>query len=131
MWHCRLNSHQDNIIFGSAFDEERYNKVIKQCGLESDLSLFEAGDRTEVGEKGLTLSGGQKARITLARAVYSQAEIVILDDVLAALECVRRGRWHGDPVTDSALYAVSIPPSGSWRIASKAILSRTARSFWW
>jgi ABC-type bacteriocin/lantibiotic exporter with double-glycine peptidase domain len=59
--------------------------VIYQCGLRRDLSLFEAGDLTEVGEKGLTLSGGQKARVALARAVYSTAEILLLDDILAAL----------------------------------------------
>jgi ABC-type multidrug transport system fused ATPase/permease subunit len=63
-----------------------------QCALEPDLALFEAGDRTEVGEKGLTLSGGQKARITLARAVYSAAEILLLDDVLAALD-VHTAKW--------------------------------------
>ncbi|KAE9395907.1 P-loop containing nucleoside triphosphate hydrolase protein [Gymnopus androsaceus JB14] len=62
---------RENIVFGSPFDEERYKKVIYQCGLERDITLFEAGDATEVGEKGLTLSGGQKARITLARAIYS------------------------------------------------------------
>jgi ABC-type multidrug transport system fused ATPase/permease subunit len=55
--------------------------VIDQCGLTRDLALFEAGDKTEVGEKGLSLSGGQKARITLARAVYSRAQILIFDDV--------------------------------------------------
>lgn len=77
---------QANILFGSPFDAERYRKVIYQCGLEHDIKHFEAGDATEVGEKGLTLSGGQKARITLARAVYSSAEILLLDDVLAALE---------------------------------------------
>ncbi|KAF8265084.1 hypothetical protein EI94DRAFT_1736769, partial [Lactarius quietus] len=71
---------------------ERYNKVIYQCGLQRDLSLFDAGDKTEVGEKGLTLSGGQKARVTLARAVYSSAQILILDDVLAALD-VHTARW--------------------------------------
>lgn len=75
-------------MFGGHFDEERYKKVIYQCSLERDLTLFEAGDQTEVGEKGLTLSGGQKARVTLARAVYSQAGIILLDDVLAALEQV-------------------------------------------
>ncbi len=64
----------------------RYNDVVYQCGLERDLALFETGDETEVGEKGLTLSGGQKARVTLARAVYSRADILILDDILAALE---------------------------------------------
>ncbi|KLO19974.1 P-loop containing nucleoside triphosphate hydrolase protein [Schizopora paradoxa] len=83
---------RDNILFGSPFDEERYNKVIVQCGLERDLTLFEAGDRTEVGEKGLTLSGGQKARVTLARAIYSNADVILLDDVLAALD-VHTARW--------------------------------------
>ncbi|KAI0306147.1 hypothetical protein B0F90DRAFT_1814940 [Multifurca ochricompacta] len=88
-------SGKDNILFGSPYDEERYKKVIYQCGLQRDLSLFDAGDKTEVGEKGLTLSGGQKARVTLARAVYSSAEIIILDDVLAALD-VHTARWIVD-----------------------------------
>ncbi|KAF9449128.1 multidrug resistance-associated ABC transporter [Macrolepiota fuliginosa MF-IS2] len=75
-----------NILFGSQYDEERYKAVLHQCALERDLELFEAGDMTEVGEKGLSLSGGQKARITLARAVYSSAQILLLDDILAALD---------------------------------------------
>ncbi|KAH9166806.1 hypothetical protein EDB89DRAFT_2115743 [Lactarius sanguifluus] len=83
---------RDNILFGAAYDEERYNKVIYQCGLQRDLSLFDAGDKTEVGEKGLTLSGGQKARVTLARAVYSSSHILLLDDVLASLD-VHTARW--------------------------------------
>jgi len=83
---------RNNILFGSPYNEERYKEVIYQCGLARDLSLFDAGDNTEVGEKGLTLSGGQKARITLARAIYSQAQILILDDVLAALD-VHTARW--------------------------------------
>ncbi|KAI8982789.1 multidrug resistance-associated ABC transporter [Trametes punicea] len=86
---------RDNILFGASYDEERYKKVIYQCALKRDLSLFEAGDMTEVGEKGLTLSGGQKARVTLARAVYSTAEILLLDDVLAALD-VHTSRWIVD-----------------------------------
>ena len=83
---------RDNILFGSEFNETRYRKVIYQCGLNRDLTLFEAGDKTEVGEKGLTLSGGQKARVTLARAIYSRAEILILDDILAALD-VHTAKW--------------------------------------
>ncbi|KAE9407796.1 hypothetical protein BT96DRAFT_986429 [Gymnopus androsaceus JB14] len=83
---------RDNILFHSPFDQDRYDKVIYQCGLERDLALFDAGDLTEVGEKGLTLSGGQKARLTLARAVYSKAKVLLLDDVLAALD-VHTSKW--------------------------------------
>ncbi|PBK89813.1 ATP-binding cassette transporter [Armillaria gallica] len=88
-----LNSTiKENIIFGAEFDEQRYKEAIHQCGLDRDLSLFDAGDRTEVGERGLTLSGGQKARVTLARAIYSKAAIILLDDVLAALD-VHTSKW--------------------------------------
>ncbi|KAL5499199.1 hypothetical protein ACEPAH_1717 [Sanghuangporus vaninii] len=89
---------RDNILFGEPYDEDRYKKVLKQCALEKDLELWEAGDLTEVGEKGLTLSGGQKARVTLARAVYSSASILLLDDVLAALD-VHTAKW----IVDKAL----------------------------
>ncbi|KAJ7700789.1 P-loop containing nucleoside triphosphate hydrolase protein [Mycena rosella] len=81
-----------NIVFGASFDSDRYNKVLYQCGLEPDLEMFVAGDLQEIGEGGLTLSGGQKARITLARAVYSSAAILLLDDVLAALD-VHTAQW--------------------------------------
>ncbi|KAF9013115.1 hypothetical protein BDQ17DRAFT_1419297 [Cyathus striatus] len=83
---------RNNILFESAFDQERYEKVLRQCALEQDIELFDAGDLTEVGERGLTLSGGQKARITLARAIYSSAEIILLDDVLAALDA-HTSKW--------------------------------------
>ncbi|KAF7306575.1 ATP-binding cassette transporter [Mycena indigotica] len=86
---------KENILFGAEYDEERYKKVIYQCALERDLELFDAGDATEVGEKGLTLSGGQKARVTLARAIYSNTEIILLDDVLAALD-VHTSKWIVD-----------------------------------
>ncbi|KAG1716785.1 hypothetical protein ID866_383 [Astraeus odoratus] len=103
---------RDNILFGAPYDEARYKKVIYQCALERDLQLFEAGDRTEVGEKGLTLSGGQKARVTLARAVYSAAEILLLDDVLAALD-VHTSKWivekcfGGDLIKDRTVILVT------------------------
>ncbi|KAJ7826363.1 hypothetical protein B0H14DRAFT_2299090, partial [Mycena olivaceomarginata] len=62
---------RENILFGSEYDEERYQKTLYQCALEGDLVLFEAGDKSEVGEKRcLTLSGGQKAHSTLARGSY-------------------------------------------------------------
>ncbi|KAJ3991391.1 hypothetical protein F5050DRAFT_1548971, partial [Lentinula boryana] len=83
---------KSNILFASEYNEARYKEVIYACGLERDLELLEAGDDTEVGEKGLTLSGGQKARLTLARAVYSSASILLLDDVLAALD-VHTSKW--------------------------------------
>lgn len=86
---------RDNIIFGASYgyDEDRYNAVIQACALIRDLEVFEAGDMTgeidqslsfrisdardelEIGEKGITLSGGQRARIALARALYSQAKV--------------------------------------------------------
>ncbi|KAL1726028.1 P-loop containing nucleoside triphosphate hydrolase protein [Schizophyllum commune] len=83
---------KDNILFGAPYDQERYEQVIHQCALKRDLDLFDAGDETEVGEKGVTLSGGQKARVTLARAVYSSASILLLDDILAALD-VHTAKW--------------------------------------
>ncbi|KAI0031305.1 P-loop containing nucleoside triphosphate hydrolase protein, partial [Vararia minispora EC-137] len=86
---------RDNILFGAPYDAARYDKVIYQCALTRDLARFAAGDRMEVGERGLTLSGGQKARIALARAVYSRAQVLLLDDVLAALD-VHTARWIVD-----------------------------------
>ncbi|KAJ3814679.1 P-loop containing nucleoside triphosphate hydrolase protein [Lentinula aff. lateritia] len=86
---------RNNILFGSRFDEERYNNVLYQCGLERDLSLFEAGDMTEVGEKGFTLRFLWQARVTLARAVYSSAKTVLLDDPLSALD-VHTAKWIVD-----------------------------------
>ncbi|KAJ3920632.1 P-loop containing nucleoside triphosphate hydrolase protein [Lentinula edodes] len=83
---------KNNILFASEYNETRYKEVIYACGLERDLELFDAGDDTEVGEKGITLSGGQKARLTLARAVYSSANTLLLDDVLAALD-VHTSKW--------------------------------------
>ncbi|KAI0325198.1 P-loop containing nucleoside triphosphate hydrolase protein [Cubamyces sp. BRFM 1775] len=89
---------RNNILFGAPYDDVRYNRVLHQCALKRDLSLFEAGDQTEVGEKGITLSGGQKARVTLARTVYSDADILLLDDVTkktAALD-VHTSKWIVD-----------------------------------
>ncbi len=77
---------KENILFGSPYDERRYRAVIKACALEPDLKILEYGDETEVGEKGTSLSGGQKARIALARALYSSAKHVLIDDALSAVD---------------------------------------------
>ena len=77
---------EENILFFSQKDEERYNKVISVCQLEPDLKTLPKGDKTVIGEKGLNLSGGQKARLSIARAIYSNAEIYIFDDPLSALD---------------------------------------------
>ncbi|KAF8740000.1 hypothetical protein AX14_009122 [Amanita brunnescens Koide BX004] len=77
---------RDNILFSHEYDEVFYNVVIEACALSQDLALLPQGDLTEVGEKGITLSGGQRARIALARAVYARSDLVLLDDCLAAVD---------------------------------------------
>lgn len=67
-------------------DYERYTATLEACSLLSDLEILEDGDQTEIGEKGVNLSGGQKARVSLARAVYSRATYLFLDDVLSAVD---------------------------------------------
>ncbi|CAG8610854.1 10072_t:CDS:10, partial [Acaulospora colombiana] len=77
---------RDNILFGEPFDSERYWTVIESCALKADLEMLEDGDLTEIGERGISLSGGQKARVALARAVYAYSKIVLLDDPLSAVD---------------------------------------------
>jgi ABC-type multidrug transport system fused ATPase/permease subunit len=77
---------RENILFGEELDEDRYNKTIEICQLERDLEILEGGDLTQIGEKGVNLSGGQKARLSIARAVYANKDIVLMDDPLSALD---------------------------------------------
>jgi ATP-binding cassette subfamily C (CFTR/MRP) protein 1 len=79
-------SVRENIVFGHPFDERRYQETIRACALQRDLEILPAGDETEIGEKGINLSGGQRQRISLARAVYSNANIYLLDDILSAVD---------------------------------------------
>lgn len=74
---------RQNIIFGLEYDKDQYDKTVNACGLDSDFKQFPYGDLTAVGEK--TLSGGQKARVSLARAVYRASDIILLDDPLSAV----------------------------------------------
>ncbi|KAK9869789.1 hypothetical protein WA026_003521 [Henosepilachna vigintioctopunctata] len=79
-------SIRQNILFGVEYDKDRYESIIKVCALEHDLKLFPYGDKTLVGERGKILSGGQKARINLARCIYKKADIYLLDDPLSAVD---------------------------------------------
>lgn len=77
---------RQNILFGEEWNPKKYEKVIKVCALERDFNLLPYGDRSIVGDRGISLSGGQRARINLARAVYKDADIYILDDPLSAVD---------------------------------------------
>ncbi|KAJ3194255.1 hypothetical protein HK101_003141 [Irineochytrium annulatum] len=75
-----------NVLFGQPYEPARYAAVIRACALERDLTLLSRGDESEIGEKGVTLSGGQAARVNLARAVYARSDILLLDDPLSAVD---------------------------------------------
>ncbi|KAL1135141.1 hypothetical protein V6Z11_A12G155100 [Gossypium hirsutum] len=77
---------EDNILFGLPMNREKYREVIRACCLEKDLEMMEFGDQTEIGERGINLSGGQKQRVQLARAVYQDCDIYLLDDVFSAVD---------------------------------------------
>ncbi|VVA24252.1 PREDICTED: ABC transporter [Prunus dulcis] len=77
---------RDNILYGRPMDKNKYDKAIKACALDKDIDSFDHGDLTEIGQRGLNMSGGQKQRIQLARAVYSDADIYLLDDPFSAVD---------------------------------------------
>ncbi|XP_043470082.1 probable multidrug resistance-associated protein lethal(2)03659 isoform X2 [Leptopilina heterotoma] len=85
------SSIRQNILFGRPMEKKRYETVINVCQLDHDIAMFPDRDQTLIGEKGMTLSGGQRARINLARAVYAEADIYLLDDPLSAVD-TRVGR---------------------------------------
>ncbi|KAF1804752.1 hypothetical protein V8B55DRAFT_1497484 [Mucor lusitanicus] len=90
----RNASIRDNILFGLPYMEKRYKETLYACALDKDMDNLEDGDATEVGEKGITLSGGQRARVALARAVYSRARNVLMDDVLSAVDAHTARHLH-------------------------------------
>ncbi|KAG0502407.1 hypothetical protein HPP92_002479 [Vanilla planifolia] len=77
---------RDNVLFGSIMDEHKYQETLKRCSLVKDIEMFPFGDLTEIGERGVNLSGGQKQRIQLARALYQDADIYLLDDPFSAVD---------------------------------------------
>lgn len=77
---------EENILFGSPMDKPKYKNVIHACSLKKDLELFSHGDQTIIGDRGINLSGGQKQRVQLARALYQDADIYLLDDPFSAVD---------------------------------------------
>ncbi len=77
---------KSNVIFGKQFDQQRYDSAVRMSCLKDDFNLLPEGDQTVVGERGTTLSGGQKARVSLARALYSDADIYLMDDPISAVD---------------------------------------------
>uniref|UniRef100_A0A8C2UFP9 ATP binding cassette subfamily C member 3 n=1 Tax=Coturnix japonica TaxID=93934 RepID=A0A8C2UFP9_COTJA len=77
---------KDNILFGQAPNEQKYQNILEACALKADLEVLPGGDHTEIGEKGINLSGGQRQRVSLARAVFSSSDIYLLDDPLSAVD---------------------------------------------
>ena len=81
---------RENILFGSEFDKRKYVETIMACQLQPDLAIMPSGDLSEIGEKGINLSGGQKARVALARAVYKRPDVLLMDDPISALDATVR-----------------------------------------
>uniref|UniRef100_A0A1J3EY77 ABC-type xenobiotic transporter n=6 Tax=Noccaea caerulescens TaxID=107243 RepID=A0A1J3EY77_NOCCA len=92
---------RDNILYGKPMDTTRYNAAIKACALDKDIDGFGHGDLTEIGQRGLNLSGGQKQRIQLARAVYADADVYLLDDPFSAVDAHTAGVLFHKCVEDS------------------------------
>ncbi|XP_049276080.1 ATP-binding cassette sub-family C member 2-like [Rhipicephalus sanguineus] len=94
---------RDNILYGNALDMDLYHRVIRSCQLTNDINSLAAADMTEVGEKGTNLSGGQKQRISIARAVYSDSDVYLLDDPLSALDPIVAGHVFRDVIGKNGL----------------------------
>ncbi|KAH9904109.1 P-loop containing nucleoside triphosphate hydrolase protein [Xylariomycetidae sp. FL2044] len=108
-------SIRENILFHAAFEPARYDRVLDACGLPTDLDEFPERDGTEVGENGASLSGGQKSRVALARALYSHAPVLLLDDVFSALDSktsalLWREAFCGDLLRDRTVVLVAQQP---------------------
>ncbi|PAV65009.1 hypothetical protein WR25_08336 isoform B [Diploscapter pachys] len=107
------NTMRNNITFGKKFDEYFYNRVLDACALYPDLQMLPCGDLTEIGEKGINLSGGQKARISLARAIYQNHDVYLLDDPMSAV----------DAHVGAQLFSAVIGPEGMLRNKTRILVT--------
>lgn len=116
---------KENIVFGQPLDHEMYNRVIQACCLDPDIDALPAGEETEIGERGVNLSGGQQQRVNLARAIYSDSDLILMDDPLSAVDS-----HVGKHIFDDAICGVL---RGKTRILSTHqlhVLSRCDRILW-
>ncbi|KAG8739601.1 hypothetical protein FRC12_016268, partial [Ceratobasidium sp. 428] len=121
------DSIKNNILFGLPYDAERYAQTIEACALVTDFDIIEDGDEAEIGERGVNLSGGQKARVSLARAVYSRASTLLLDDVLSAVDahtashlfenCLRGPLMRGRTIVLVSHHVQLVAPGASYVVA--------------
>ncbi|KAJ2518960.1 Multidrug resistance-associated protein 1, partial [Coemansia sp. RSA 1939] len=94
---------RNNILFGRTYDKEHYNQVIEACALAEDIENWTRGDNTLIGENGINISGGQRTRLSLARTVYSKADIYVLDDPLSAVDAHVKRHILENVIMDSGL----------------------------
>lgn len=111
----RNTSLRDNILFNKPFETGFYQQVVNACGLNQDFESLLDGDLTQIGERGANLSNEQKTRISLARALYNKADILMLDDPLSAL----------DSVVERAIFDMVIGPNSLSREATRILVTRS------
>ncbi|OQV05977.1 ABC transporter transmembrane domain-containing protein [Cladophialophora immunda] len=116
---------KDNILFGKPYKSKWYRDVIDACALKPDLEILPAGDQTEIGERGITLSGGQKQRLNIARAIYFDADIVLMDDPLSAVDA-----HVGRHIMDKAICGLMKDKCRILATHQLHVLSRCDRIIW-
>ncbi|PNH41405.1 hypothetical protein VD0004_g5703 [Verticillium dahliae] len=116
---------RDNILFGKDMNREWYNEVIDACALRPDLEMLPNGDKTEIGERGITISGGQKQRLNIARAIYYDSDIVLMDDPLSAVDA-----HVGRHIFDSAILGLLKDKCRILATHQLWVLNRVDRIIW-
>lgn len=116
---------RDNITFGREYNRKWYDKVVDACALRPDLEMLPAGDMTEIGERGITVSGGQKQRLNIARAIYFNADIILMDDPLSAVDA-----HVGKHIMDSAICGLLKGKARVLATHQLHVLNRVDRIVW-